>query len=229
MLARIGLCVLAACALASASPAQQETDLLDRIAVTVGKNAITETEVLDEIRVTAVLNGDPLDFSPKARREAAERLVDQQLIRSDMKAVSYPEPENSEAERMLAEFRQQRFRSDGEYREALRQHGVGEEQLKAHLLWQLAALRFTDYRFRAGVPQPGEVLRRHLERESKDRAEVEAARQPASGDGRASGTRRDQPPPDERALPHGIDRQMADWLDQARQRTRIRFHEEVFQ
>ena len=58
--------------------------VLDRIAVTVGNDAITESEVMEEIRITSLLNNEPLDFSAPARRAAAERLVDQYLIRQEL-------------------------------------------------------------------------------------------------------------------------------------------------
>ncbi|HWR49861.1 MAG TPA: hypothetical protein VN428_02065 [Bryobacteraceae bacterium] len=189
--------------------------LLDRIAIVVGTDAITETEVLDEIRVTALLNHEPLEFDSAARRKAAERLVDQQLIRQDMKAAAYPEPENSEAEKMLAEFKRTEFAGAGAYRAALGEYGVTEEQLKAHLLWQLAALRFTDYRFRAKAPRPGEVLREHLEARSEERASERSGTAPRT-DGESG------------AVPPQVDRQLDEWLKQARSRTRVQFREEVF-
>ena len=36
-----------------------------------------------------------------------------------------------------------------------RKYGIAEEQLKAHLLWQLTAIRFTDQRFRSQLPETG--------------------------------------------------------------------------
>lgn len=189
--------------------------LLDRIAVVVGGDAITETEVLDEIRVTSLLNHEPVSFDVAARRKAAERLVDQQLIRRDMKAAGYPEPENSEAEKMLAQLKRSEFSGPGEYRAALEKYGVGEEQLKAHLLWQLAALRFTDYRFRPNAPRPGEVLREHLEARSEKRAAERSGTEPRT-DGESQ------------AVPPQVDRQLDEWLKQARSRTRVQFREEVF-
>ena len=40
-----------------------------------------------------------------------------------------------------------------EYHAALQKYGIAEEQLKAHLLWQLTAIRFTDQRFRLQLPE----------------------------------------------------------------------------
>ena len=54
---------------------------------------------------------------------------------------------------MLREFKKQRFHDEAEYRAALERYGLTEEELKAHLKWQVAALRFTEQRFQAaGLP-----------------------------------------------------------------------------
>jgi hypothetical protein len=120
----------------------------DRIAVVVGNDVITESEVLDEVRLTEFQNGQPLDLSPKERRAAAERLVDQQLIRHEMEIAQFPQPAPSEAEALVSAFRQ-RFPTVEAFQAALEQHEITEQQLAQHLLWQLAVIRFTDLRFRS--------------------------------------------------------------------------------
>src|SRR5690242_5513097 len=80
--------------------------VVDRVAVVVGKIVITESEVLQEVRLTEFLNDQPLDLRPGPRRAAAERLVDQQLIRSEMEIARYPEPSPADAEAVLRKFRQ---------------------------------------------------------------------------------------------------------------------------
>ena len=47
--------------------------VVDRIAVIVGKNVVTETELLRELRLTEFLNNQPLDLSPAARRAGTPR------------------------------------------------------------------------------------------------------------------------------------------------------------
>jgi hypothetical protein len=123
----------------------------DRIAVTVGRDAITESEVLEEIRVTQFLNNAPLDFSPAARRAAAERLVDQYLIRHELEAGTYPQPDATQVAQVLQDFEKQHFRSHGEFEQKLKQYGISQDEVKEHLLFQLAALRFTDLRFSTGA------------------------------------------------------------------------------
>jgi hypothetical protein len=125
--------------------------VVDRIAVTVGNDAITESEVLEEIRVTQFLNNAPLDFSADARRAAAERLVDQYLIRHELEAGTYPQPDAAQVAAVLQDFEKAHFHSHPEFAQKLKQYGITEDDVKGHLLFQLAALRFTDLRFDAGT------------------------------------------------------------------------------
>jgi hypothetical protein len=123
--------------------------VIDRVAVTVGNQVITQSEVVREARLTEMENAQPLDLGPAARRAAAERLVDQQLIRNEMEIGNYPKPSAAEGESMLQAWRKEHLPDPARYRAALDQYGVTEEELKQRLLWQLAAIRFTDQRFQA--------------------------------------------------------------------------------
>lgn len=138
---RIGMAALLFCGGAAAA-------VVDRVAVVVGDAVITESEVLQELRLTEFQNGQSLDLSPGQRRAAAERLVDQQLIRSEMQLGHYPEPSPGEAEGMLVKFRREHFNSIPQFRSALERYSMTEDELKQRLAWQLATIRFTDQRFR---------------------------------------------------------------------------------
>jgi hypothetical protein len=174
--------------------------VVDRVAVVVGAAVITESEVLDELRFTEFLNGEPLDAGPEQRRAAAERLVDQQLIRKEMEIGHYPEPSAAESEAMLQSFRQQHFPTTAEFRAALEKYGITEDHLKRHLLWQMTAMRFTDLRFRPGIAgSPEQTANR-----TKPGATV-----PASG--------------------ADVDQQMNAWLQEARSGIRITFKKEAFE
>jgi hypothetical protein len=176
--------------------------VVDRTAVAVGNDAITESEILQEIRVVAFLNGEPPDSSAGSRRETAERLVDQYLIRQEMEISRYTPPEMSEAEAMLRKLREERFGSEAEYRAALGRYGITEEQVKRHLLWQLTALRFTDLRFRTALPRAETAPLPPGEQERADRSESPA--------------------------PAPVDQQLEEWLKQARSRHRVVFMKEAF-
>lgn len=196
--------------------------IIDRIAVTLDNQVITASEIILEIRITAFLNGDALDFSPEARRKAANRLIEQELIRKEMQVGRYTSPSPEEVEPMLKQIQTQRFPSAGEYHEALAKYGVSEEQLKSHLLWQLTLLRFIEIRFRPAVEVTDAQIQAYF---NQNVAELQ----------KRAGTSRNLTLDDVRAqirdilTEQGADKQLDEWLAGARKRTRIEFHEEAFQ
>jgi len=109
-------------------------DIIDRIAVTLDNQVITESEILLEIRLTAFQNGGPLSLKPEAKREAAGRLIEQKLIRKEIEVGRYIQPNPADVESMMKQLESQRFHSPGELRQALEKYGVREEDLRAHLL-----------------------------------------------------------------------------------------------
>src|SRR5712692_11432276 len=64
-------------------------EVLDRIAIVVGNTAITKTEVAHEARIAAFINGEAPDLGPAGKRRAAERLVEQELIRREIGLAHY--------------------------------------------------------------------------------------------------------------------------------------------
>ena len=134
-------------------PGVQRAEIIDRIVVSVGNQVVTASEVRREIRMTAFLNGADVDFGADSRRKATERLIEQKLIRKEMEVGRYPGPAETETEPLLQQVREQRFKSNEEYGQALAKYGISEPDLKAQLLWQLTVLRFIEFRFRV----PGET------------------------------------------------------------------------
>ncbi len=125
-------------------------EILDRIAVSVGKQVITESDVLRELRVAAFLDQKPLDFSGEQKRKAADRLVDQLLILEEagLTRVALVTPEDGA--RMLAQVKSQ-YGSEADFRAALDRYGITEDDVTNQLISGLRAMRFTDLRFRPEV------------------------------------------------------------------------------
>ncbi len=121
--------------------------VVDRIALVVGKTVFTQSEVDDEARLSEIESGKPLDLSAVQRKAAAERLVDQQLLRDEMTASGFQAPQ-VDGNALLRGFRQEHFSSPALYSAALTHYGVTEDALKQHLAWQVTLLRFTDQRFK---------------------------------------------------------------------------------
>ncbi len=66
-----------------------QSEMIDRIAVTVDNRVIAESEIIRQIRITAFLNGEPPDFSAANKRTTADRLVEQALIRRELETTRY--------------------------------------------------------------------------------------------------------------------------------------------
>ena len=123
-----------------------QADTLDRIAVTVGRDVIAESDVIRELKVDAFLDRKPVDLSPAAKRQAAERLVDQLIILREAADSHVTLPAAEIQAGLIAPYA-----SESGYRTALERYAISEEDLGAHLLAGVRTLAFTKARFRSDV------------------------------------------------------------------------------
>jgi hypothetical protein len=138
--------------------------VIDRIAVIAGKHVIKTSDIERDLRVTAFLNREPLAITPDRKRKAADRLVDQAIIRDEIATGEYHRASDSDAKTMLDQIRRDRFGgSEARLSQAIEQYGLTESQLREYLLWQLTVLRFIDERFRPGVLIDDEDVRKYYE------------------------------------------------------------------
>lgn len=143
--------------------------VLDRIAVVVGKHVIKESDIDRDLRLTEFLNRQALNLSLAAKRQSAERLIDQEIIRQEIAMGGYPRPSDKDAEALLADLRKDRFGgSDTKLREALARYSLTEDELLQELLWQLTVLRFIDQRFRLGVIVTDDEVQTYYEQHAKE-------------------------------------------------------------
>ena len=195
--------------------------VVDRIAVVVGKHAIKLSDIDRDLRVTEFQNREPLNLSPAERKKAAERLVDQAIISDEIVNGQYQRPSQAEADALLAKIRQERFGgSDQRMRQALTTYGLTQDTLRAQLYWQLEVLKFIDQRFHPGVYVTDEEVRDYY---NQHKAEL---------------TRQNPRTPGLEALDSKIrstiegermNQSFDEWLDRARKRNRVEYHQEAFQ
>ncbi|BDC50198.1 hypothetical protein F183_A25140 [Bryobacterales bacterium F-183] len=129
--------------LAPAAPAE----IVDRVAVAVGRQVITLSQIHTEVRVTAFIEGQKVDLDAM-RQKATSRLIDQTLIRKEIEITRFPTPKPEELEPLL---KQVKNLYGPRYGGALKEYELTEDEVKQHLLWQLTFLRFVQYRFQPGV------------------------------------------------------------------------------
>lgn len=150
------LCVLSLVTLSGA--------IVDRIAITVDHQVITELQIDEELRVTAFQNHAPLSSDLNARRAAADRIVAQLLVIREMQLSHYLAPEAPQVDQYLDQIRKS-YSSFTAYQQALREYQITEQILKQHLANQLATLSFIEIRFRPNLDVPDSEVESFYNRE----------------------------------------------------------------
>lgn len=154
--------------------------IVDRLAVVVGQQTITQLQLDEEIRVTALLNHASVARDVETRRAAADRLVEQLLIRREMEQSRYPLPDEQDVNQYADQVRRQNGGSAGLVK-ALASYELSESTLRQHLESQLVALRFVEYRFRPDAAVSDEDIETAYRRraaDSKTKSTLEASREP---------------------------------------------------
>lgn len=205
--------ILALCMIATGIRAE----IIDRVAVSVGDSVITESEILRQIRITAMLNGTEPVFTPQQKRETAERLVEQMLIRREMRISRYTPDAADLAKEMFDAFRAG-FPDENAWQAALSRYDIAEGTLKEAFDWQAMFLRFIGIRFRPGIQVSTEELRNHYEFEYRHTPE-----------GRGKTFEEVEPKVEEVLTERLVDNAIERWLGQARTQVRIRYRAEAFE
>jgi len=189
-----------------------QAEILDRIAVSVGSQVITQRDLEREIRLAAFENREKPDFSPQNKRRTAERMVDQRLVRSELEMSRYRLPSTADVSGALEEVKRG-YENAAAYQQALAEYGITEAELKDWLVWQATLVRFIDVRFRPGIQITDEQIsnfeKAHPRRgvgEEDYRAQIAST-----------------------LMAEAANQQAEEWLKQARKRTRVAYHDEVFQ
>lgn len=124
-----------------------KAEIIDRIAIIVDQQVITESQINEEIRVTSLLNRQPVQVKEEDRRSASDRLVQQLLVKREMDLGNYPAPTAEEVQKYYDQL-SQTFGGLDRFRRAIADYQLTSETLEQHLALQLTTLRFIEYRFR---------------------------------------------------------------------------------
>ena len=133
-------------------------EVIDRVAIAVGTQVITVSEIIRQLKITALLNGEQPDLSPASRREAGDRLVDQQLIRREMEVSGYMPDDGDDGAQLYAAFRK-RFEDEAAWRKELAKYQLTDADVREAFQWQATFLAFVEVRFRPAVTVPEDEMR----------------------------------------------------------------------
>lgn len=132
-------------------------EIVDRIVATVGRAVITDSMVRRSLRATALLARTPLNESAAIWEETRNRMIEQALVKEEIRISRYPVAQPDEVRAALDQVRTQ-LGGDAAYVAALRDHRLTEEDLAQDLGWRLSFARFLAYRFRPAVQITDEAL-----------------------------------------------------------------------
>ncbi len=139
-------------------------EIVDRIAITVGYQVVTDVQIEEEVRVTAFQNHVPVSDDLETRRAAADRIVAQLLVAREMQLSHYPGLEPTDVDRYVEQIRNS-FSTNAAYQQGLRAYQITETVLKRHLANQLATLNFIELRFRPNLDVPDSEIESFYNRE----------------------------------------------------------------
>lgn len=196
-------------------------EILDRIAVTVNDIVITERDTTNQLRIAAFLNQQPLVLDGAAKREAAERLVEQTLVRREMEISRYPVPTLEDAEPLLEEVRSTQFESEEAFENSLSEYGLNLEELREGLRLQLTIVRFIDFRFRPGITVTDEEVERYYNEEL-----VPESRRRGEPVGTLDEVRDTI---EEVLISERVNSELDEWLQHSLESARVVYREEAFQ
>ena len=188
-----------------------QAEIVDRLAITVDQRVITEAQLDEEIRVTAFLNKEPIRRDVETRRNAADRLIEQELVRREMDLSRYPLPTEKEIDTLLADTRQQI--GPDQFQARLSQYNLTEDVVRRHLQFQLMTLRFIDFRFRPDVQISDADIAAYYRQQLETWKVSHAGPPPSLDESRAS---------IEKALTEQrVDYAVSSWLEETRKQVRI--------
>lgn len=195
-------------------------ETLDRVSARVGKDAITDSALRCHLRMEAFFARTTPELSSESRRKAAQRLIDQILIRRELELNRFAPPAAADVETQIGQLMKSRQEDAAALGASLASYGFSLDDLRSEILYQIMLLRFVEFRFSAGILVTDPEIDAAYEKEV-----VPEARQ------------RNVPPPSAESARAGIvklltyrktNAALEQWLAQARQQVKIQVFEEAF-
>jgi hypothetical protein len=136
------------------APARARAEVIDRIIATVNGHIILQSDWDEALCYEALLtNRNLAELTGDDRRAVLDRLVDQELLREQMKSADFPHATDAEVEARIADARQQypQAASEAIWHSLLAQYYLTEKDLATHVRQQIGLMRLIDARLRPTV------------------------------------------------------------------------------
>jgi peptidyl-prolyl cis-trans isomerase SurA len=195
-------------------------ETLDRIAVRVGKDAIPESTLRRHLRMEAFFARKTPDLGSESRRKAAERLIDQLLIRRELELNRFAPPASADVETQIGQLMKTRQQDSAALGASLESYGFMLDDLRSEIQYQIMLLRFVDFRFNAGILVTEAEIQEAYEKEVALKARERNVPAPSADESRAGIVKL--------LTYRKTNAALEQWLAQARQQVKIHLFEEAF-
>ena len=135
-------------------PMAKAGEVIDRIVATVNGRIILQSDLDEALSYEALLNGRNLSqFTDDDRRLVLDRLIDQELLRGQLKSTDFKHASEAEAAARVSDARKQYTQAvtDAGWQFVLDQYHLRQKDLLSHVQQQLDLMRLVDARLRPTV------------------------------------------------------------------------------
>lgn len=143
-------------------------EVVDRIVATVNGHVILQSDWEDAMRYEAFIAGhQPNDLTSADRKAVLDRLIDQELLREQMRASDFQRATDEEVAKRIQEVRSQYPNASNEegWHSILSRYRLTEAELKERVALQLNLMRLVDARLRPNVNIDGKSIESYYNQE----------------------------------------------------------------
>jgi peptidyl-prolyl cis-trans isomerase SurA len=135
-------------------PVARAGEVIDRIVATVNGRIILQSDLDEALGYEALLNNRNLSqFTDDDRRPVLDRLIDQELLREQLKSADFKHASEAEAAAHVSDARKQyaQAATDAGWQSVLDQYHLREKDLLSHVQQQLDLMHLVDARLRPAI------------------------------------------------------------------------------
>jgi peptidyl-prolyl cis-trans isomerase SurA len=135
-------------------PVHSDAEVIDRIVATVNGRVILQSDLDEALCYEALLANRALaGFTDDDRRAVLDRLIDQELLREQMKSADFRHASDDEVSARVADARKQypQAVTDDAWRSLLARFHISEKNIFDHVQQQIDVMRLVDARLRPAV------------------------------------------------------------------------------
>jgi hypothetical protein len=129
-------------------------ELLDRIVATVNSHVILQSDWDDEVRYECFMSGrEPQDVTAEQRKAALERLIDQEILREQMRVTDLKPAGADEIKKQMENLKDDQLREHPgqSWAMTLSRYRLTDKVVEEHVAAELDQFQLVDLRFRPSI------------------------------------------------------------------------------